>query len=380
MTSLERQLSLENKQLKDELKKNIDEIQTLKEAIAQCLKKIEQLEAEINRLRNRPKRPKLKPSLIGKFEKQSPKNREKNRKKEPKDLKIHKTITLTPEDLPEGSVFLWHRDYDFQHLHIETRNMRYRREVYKTPDGRIVYAPLPAEVKGHFSPELRTLIVYFKNSMHASEGDISSFLSNHGIQISPSQISRISNQGHEEFHKEKQDILKTGLQVSNHIVVDDTGLRQKGKNGYCTHIGNEHFAFFYSSLSKSRLNFLRILRGEYTDYSLNEASLEYLNSRGFPKEKHLLLKRLTGITYADEGAWSGVLKRLGIREEHHVRLAYEAGLMGSIMRHGLSNIVIVSDAAGNVTGRDNVGGLAGYVQGGNILGKIILRVPTAQMA
>jgi hypothetical protein len=29
--------------------------------------------------------------------------------------------------------------------------------------------------------------------------------------------------------------------------VDDTGARHKGKNGYCTHIGNEWFAWFEST-------------------------------------------------------------------------------------------------------------------------------------
>ena len=51
-----------------------------------------------------------------------------------------------------------------------------------------------------------------------------------------------------------EKILETGLRYSNHICADDTGLRHKGKNGYSTHIGNQFFAYFKSSYSKSRLN------------------------------------------------------------------------------------------------------------------------------
>ena len=43
---------------------------------------------------------------------------------------------------------------------------------------------------------------------------------------------------------------------SSYVNVDDTGARHNGKNGYCTHVGNEDFAWFESTESKSRINFL----------------------------------------------------------------------------------------------------------------------------
>ena len=46
--------------------------------------------------------------------------------------------------------------------------------------------------------------------------------------------------------------------------MDDTGARHEGKNGYCTAIGNDLFAYFESTDSKSRLNFLKVLRGSGT--------------------------------------------------------------------------------------------------------------------
>jgi hypothetical protein len=39
------------------------------------------------------------------------------------------------------------------------------------------------------------------------------------------------------------------------VQVDDTGARHQGHNGFCTHIGNELFAYFESTDSKSRQNF-----------------------------------------------------------------------------------------------------------------------------
>ena len=59
-----------------------------------------------------------------------------------------------------------------------------------------------------------------------------------------------------------------------------------------------------------------------------------------------MLRRLIGKTYPDEESYRLALKAFGIREEHHLKLAYEAGLMGSIMKHRPLIPIIVSDAAG----------------------------------
>jgi hypothetical protein len=45
-----------------------------------------------------------------------------------------------------------------------------------------------------------------------------------------------------------------------------------GKNSYCTHIGNESFAWFSSTQSKSRINFLELLPGAALDYTINDAA------------------------------------------------------------------------------------------------------------
>jgi hypothetical protein len=72
-----------------------------------------------------------------------------------------------------------------------------------------------------------------------------------GIDISSGEINRIITEDKERFHREKEEILKVGLAVSKYIHVDDTGARHNGKNGYCTHIGNELFACFESTEQKA---------------------------------------------------------------------------------------------------------------------------------
>ncbi|MDP2427487.1 MAG: hypothetical protein Q8N29_11835, partial [Methylobacter sp.] len=63
-----------------------------------------------------------------------------------------------------------------------------------------------------------------------------------------------------------------------------------GKNGYCTHIGNELFAWFSSTESKSRINFLSCLgQGSDSFYVLNAGAFTYMEQQKLP---HVLLAGL----------------------------------------------------------------------------------------
>lgn len=89
-----------------------------------------------------------------------------------------------------------------------------------------------------------------------------------GTDISAATVNNILISGHDNFHQEKDDVLTTGLRVSPYVNVDDTGARHQGKNAYCTHIGSPFFAWFKTTFSKSRINFLTLLRASFKDYIL----------------------------------------------------------------------------------------------------------------
>jgi hypothetical protein len=151
----------------------------------------------------------------------------------------------------------------------------------------------------------------------------------------------------ETFHNEKDSLLPAGLQSSSYINVDDTGARHAGKNGYCTHIGNEFFAWFSSTNSKSRINFLQLLRTGNTDYILNEDAFDYMQGQRLPKSAFNLLKNNSSKEFADNEEWNAHLRSLGISKPRHIKIATEGALMGCILAHGLpKSLVIVSDDAG----------------------------------
>jgi hypothetical protein len=200
----------------------------------------------------------------------------------------------------------------------------------------------------HFDVSVYRFVLYQYYHCHVTRPLILEHLLEIGLDISAGQVDRIIVEGHQGFHAEKDEILRVGLEISDYVNVDDTGARHKGKNGYCTHIGNELFAWFESSQTKSRINFLQILRAGATDYVLNEAAFDYMKVHHISRAHIELLTGCGKAVLENHALWSATLESLGINRETHVRIITEAALLGSILEHGTVNpdLVIVSDDAG----------------------------------
>jgi hypothetical protein len=87
-------------------------------------------------------------------------------------------------------------------------------------------------------------------------------------------VMRLLIDRQDDFLMETREVLRAGLETADWITVDDTGARHRGANGVCTQIGNDTFAWFGTTGSKSRLNFLDLLRAGHTDYVINDAALD----------------------------------------------------------------------------------------------------------
>ena len=231
---------------------------------------------------------------------------------------------------------------------IEPCVICYRRERWLTPDGQTLIAPLPPEMipGSHFGPTLIGFIVHQYHHQHVTQPLLWEQLDQLGIDISMGQLSRILTEQNDPFHQEKDQLLSAALEVSPYVQVDDTGARHKGRNGYCTQIGNELFASFESTNSKSRLNFLEILRRPHTDYVINEIAERYWKEQKLAAD--VVEKLCQGPRQFGEAVqWHARLKELGITAERHVQVASEGSLLGSLIAHGVSTeLGIVSDGAG----------------------------------
>jgi hypothetical protein len=182
-------------------------------------------------------------------------------------LPIHETQSIPPDNLPPGSTFQGRPRFVVQDLRVQLPNTCYFLERWKTPDGQSLVGQLPAGVRaaGHFGLGLRQLALYQQEALLATHPRLLRFLRDAGVDISAGQLSRLLTAKLEPFQAEKDELLGVGLEVSRYVPADDTAARHQGQNGYTTHIGNDYFAWFATTASKSRVNFLSLLRGGPTD-------------------------------------------------------------------------------------------------------------------
>ena len=308
------------------------------------------LREEIARLKGLKGRPSIKPSGMEQASEPKPPTGGGKRRgrggKQMRRVAIEDRV-LTAE-VPAGSRFKGHESFLIQDLVLRPVAIRYRRERWVTPDGRTVVAPLPPGIDGHFGPELRRFVLAQYHQGQVTVPRLVALLDAIGIEVSKRQVVRllIGRQG--RFLDEARAVLRAGLATAAWVTVDDTGARHKAANGYCTQIGNEHFTWFGTTGSKSRLNFLELLRAGHADYVINTEALAYMRGRSLAGWVIRRLAEHDDKRFADPAAWLAHLGIAGLDvTPDPVKIATEGALWGSIQAHGfLKDTVILSDDAG----------------------------------
>ena len=334
-------------------------IEQLCETVERQREEIETLKDEVRVLKGQKKRPKFKASKLDKStDNEKPENETGTsnnkrpgsaKKSKNKDLVIHQDKVVQPDcELPEGTIFKGYRDYIVQELEIKPHNIRYRLACYQRPNGSTVTATLPDGLAGqHFGIQLRSDILYQYHQCQVTQPLLLEQLREWGVDISSGQLNRLLTEKHTDFHMEKDDLLEKGLKRRGYITTDDTGARHKAKNGFVTHIGNEWFAWFQSSDSKSRINFLSLLRAGRSDYHINDAALNYMKTHKLPATQLTLLSNSVCIQFNSQAQWQTHLERLGINQKRHQKIATEGCLLGCVLESSeLEKLAVVSDGAG----------------------------------
>ncbi len=297
-------------------------VESLLDIIRQLLDRIERLEETVQQLRDenailkgQKPRPQISPSRL---ESPPPVSRPKDGKRPGSDkrsknsnLVIPDEIKLHLDNLPLGSVFKGYEPYVVQELTIKAQATRYLRARYQLPEGGSVLAPLPNDVLpgGHFGPNLICYILSQHHHAYVTQPLLLEQLHDFGIDISAGQLSRMLTENQEPFHQEKDEVRTAGLATASYIGTDDTGARHRGRTGYCNVIGNELFACFESTDTKSRLNFLQVLHGGQRLYAANDIAVAYWKEQGLTAA---LVEQLQQgpQTFADESAWQTRLTEL----------------------------------------------------------------------
>jgi hypothetical protein len=328
-------------------------IATIGRQLTQQQERIEQLETELKTRKKLNKRPKITASRLNDSKST---DKEKSKQKRPGSAKVSKKNSfqideeriIQPEKVPRGATFHGYRDYDVQELLIERHNIRFRLAEYVTEDGSTVVGQLPREYQnGHFGPLLLGYILYQHYQCRVPQPIVREQLQEWGIEISTGQLHNILSENKESFHTEQERVLRVGLETATYIHTDDTGARHQGKNGYCTVIGNQYFAYFRSTHSKSRQTFLETLHGGSPLYVLNEEAQGYLQESALASKHWQRLSFGNQVLAKKNSEWESYLNCLGIISQKARRLVTEAALLGGVIEKGVDiNLRILSDGAG----------------------------------
>lgn len=327
-------------------------IQEQVEEIAALKKTVQEQKDEINRLKKMSKRPKLREKKGNSKERSGKPDSNKN--KDGSDFgndispkKIREEIVIEASNIPEGSRFKGYQEYSVQELEVIPKDIIYKLEVWQAPDSTIIRASLPQELQGsHFGHQMRALMhnLYI---LGMTEPGLFEFLKSSGIEISEGQVHNLLMSESAAYSQASEAILTAGLEEAPYIRVDDTGAKHQHKNNYCTHIGGKNFAYYKTTASKSRENFLKILLQGKEGYIINEAFIWHLFQSGIEDDVLNRFEEYSGKRYETRKGLNRLVNSLGIGNKKLREQCIEAGLIGFISETILKpGQVLLSDRAG----------------------------------
>jgi hypothetical protein len=332
-----------------------DENTALREQAAALTAQNRTLKDEIARLKELPRRPPDKPSGMERSTEAGQVAEKKSRSRRRRGATLPR-IAITqdvvlPAAAPAGSRFKGYDDIVVQDLDLRARATRYRRERWTTPSGETASGALPEGIVGGFGPDLQRFILALHIQGQVTTERLTALLTGMGVVISKRQVVRLLAKCAQKFVAEEAQVQRAGLATAPWITVDDTSARHARRDGYTTQIGDARFTAFRTGASKSRANFLSILRAGSSLYVINAAALDYMRGRGLPEMTLAALERANPKEFADADAFAAHLEALGLADRtvtpDPVAVATEGALWGAIRHLGLlTNTVVVSDGAG----------------------------------
>src|SRR5829696_6947374 len=257
------------------------------------------LKDEIARLKNLPPRPPFKPSGMEKATQPRPAGPGRRPGRGVKRDRVSRDVTLRAE-VPPGSRFKGYKTVVHRDLVLVAEVVRYRRERWVTPEGQTLIAPLPEGIAGGYGPGVRRFCLALHTQGQVTTERLTDLLNGIGLSISKREVVRLLTTDLEMFEQEDHAVLQAGLVSSPYLTVDDTGARHARRPGVTTQIGGERFCVFRTGRSKSRLNFLSLLRAGCEEYVVNEAALDYLRRQPVEAAVIARLTKLQGSVFRSQ--------------------------------------------------------------------------------
>lgn len=247
-------------------------------AILALQAKVQDLEAEIARLKGEHGKPTHRPPrsgrLINPVEEPDHSSEQERREREPRPprkkgrklyrITIDRTETLNdfPEGLPADARFKGYEAVVIQDLVLKTDNVRFRRAKFWSPSrGQTYLAPLPPGYQGAFGPGIKALALALVYAAQMSLPLLHSFLEDAGTLISRGQVANLVTGKVDCFHAEAREVLRAGLASSPWQHLDVTSTPVDGEPWACHVLANPLYAHYHTTPRQDRMSALDVLRG-----------------------------------------------------------------------------------------------------------------------
>lgn len=274
-------------------------IEQMQKIITEQSKEIQLLKDEINHLKGEQGKPKFNPKKEPKDISSSkhinkPKAHNKTSKKS--IIKVDKKVKveIDKSKLPPDSVFKGYKTVIQQDIVFKTNNIEFELEIWYSPSKNKTFRAKHPDYNGYFGNNLKAYILTMHHYADMTHSKLLGLLTGMGIEISAGTIQNILNEDKQKWIKEKQDILKSGMQDS-FTQTDTTGAKVAGESWHTHILCSDNFVVFSTLPGKSRRSLLYALQGEPESglmFAYNDVTEEYLNhfkiSQRFKKE----LKRI----------------------------------------------------------------------------------------
>jgi len=267
-------------------------IEDLQTQVLSLKKENQRLRDENNRLKGEQGRPdilknkddKKKSNISSEKERKKPSEWEKSSKNDKIPITRTEKVPVDKALLPIDAEFKGYEEAIFQDILIRPDNVCFQREkFYSRSLGKTFLAPLPSGYDGQFGPGIKTFVIVQYYSCNVSEAKILESLHHFGVEISAGQIAKMVHDYTGKFQKEREKILKEGLQSTPYQHYDDTGTRVNGKSKYCHILGNPFFTYYSTCPRKDRLTVIDVLMGgQKRTYLLDELAHTILEGFKIP--------------------------------------------------------------------------------------------------
>jgi hypothetical protein len=269
----------------------MNRVENLEAKVQEQAEEIQRLGDENNRLKGEQGQPKIKVNKSASHQSSEKERWEsKPRHKESKQAKIRidrvEVLQVDHECLPQDAQFKGYEEVIVQDIDFRTENITFRKEKYYSPSHQQTYlAELPAGYKGQFGPGVRAWVLSLYYAAGMSEPKILELVQTVGMHISAGQLSDFLIKDQEQFHAEREAVVRAGLTSSPWQHLDSTGTSVNGKNEHCHVLCNPFYTAYWTLPSKDRLSLLRVLMGGADPaFRLNELALTLLQQLGVAKK------------------------------------------------------------------------------------------------